>query len=57
MNTYIAFYKDKQIEVEEDSIYKAQLKAAEIFKEKKPYKVTIVLAAKEGKEITHLFLE
>lgn len=50
---YLAFYKKKKIEVEEETSYKAQLKAAVLFKAKKAYDVTVILVEKDGKEITH----
>lgn len=48
MNTYKAFYKGKQLEVEADTSYSAQKKAAEQFKAKKSYDVVVVLVAKNG---------
>ena len=53
-NGYICFYKGKQIEVYAKTSYEAQEKAAEIFKAKKSYQVSVHLAEKEGKEIIHL---
>lgn len=53
MNKYVAFYKGKQIEVEAETSYKAQQKAAEQFRARKSYDVTVVLAEKDGREITH----
>lgn len=53
MNKYLAFFKDKKIEVESDTSYHAQLKAAEIFKAKKSYLVTVVLCEKNGETVTH----
>ncbi len=53
-NGYIAFYKGKNIEVYADSSYAAQKKAALIFKAKKSYDVTVVLAEKDGKQVTHV---
>jgi hypothetical protein len=44
MFTYIAFYKGKQIEVKALRSYDAQLTAAKIFKAKKSYDVTVMLA-------------
>lgn len=54
MNGYIAFYKGKQIEVYAESSYAAQKKAAEQFKAKKSYEVTVMLAEKDGKQVTHI---
>lgn len=53
MNTYHAFYKGKKLELQADTSYAAQLKAAELFKAKKSYDVTIVLVAKEDKPVIH----
>ena len=53
MNGYIAIYKSKRIEVYADSSYEAQTKAAKIFKAKKAYEVTVVLAEKNGREVVH----
>jgi hypothetical protein len=48
MRTYIAFYKRQQITVTANSSYEAQQKAAAIFKAKKAYDVTVMLA-----DVTH----
>ncbi len=53
-NGYIAFYKQKQIEVYAPSSYAAQVKAAKLFKAKKSYQVTVVLAELDGKQVTHV---
>lgn len=53
-NGYIAFYKGKQVEVMADSSYQAQQKAAAHFKAKKSYDVTVMLAEKEGEQVTHV---
>ena len=42
--TYIAFYKERKITVEAASSYEAQIIAAQLFKSKKCYDVTVVLA-------------
>jgi hypothetical protein len=52
-NGYIAFYKGKRIEVYALTSYQAQIKAAEIFKAKKSYEVTVMLAEKNGEQVTH----
>lgn len=44
MRTYVAFYKNRQITVQAESQYQAQLKAAEQFKAKKSWEVAVVLA-------------
>jgi len=54
MNGYIAFYKDKKIEIYADNSYQAQLKAAKLFKAKKSYEVTVVLAELNGHQVTHM---
>ena len=46
MFTYIAFYKGKQITVNALRSFDAQEQAARIFKAKKSYEVTVMLAAK-----------
>jgi hypothetical protein len=53
MNTYIAYYKGKQIAVSAATSYEAQQKAALVFKARKSYDVTVVLAAKEGAPVVH----
>lgn len=53
MNGYIAFYKGKKIEVVADTSYQAQIKAAKIFKAKKTYEVTVMIAESNGKEVIH----
>ena len=56
LNGYKAFYKNKSIEVYAATSYKAQLKAAEQFKAKKSYQVTVVLCEKDGEQVTHRVL-
>jgi len=53
MNGYIAFYKGKKIEVHADTSYEAQQIAAKQFKAKKSYDVTVMLAEKNGEQVTH----
>ncbi len=53
MNGYIAFYRGKKIEVHAETSYKAQQLAAQQFKAKKSYEVTVVLAEKQGELVTH----
>lgn len=43
---YLCFYRGKKIAVQALRSYDAQLKAAQIFKAKKAYEVTVVLADK-----------
>jgi hypothetical protein len=57
MNGYIAFYKGKRIEVYANSSFEAQTKAAAIFKAKKSWEVSVVLAEKDGKEVVHIAVD
>lgn len=57
MNGYIAFYKGKQLEVYAPSSYEAQQKAAALFKARKSYEVTVMLAEKDGQQVTHTATE
>ena len=54
MNTYIAFYKGRKIEVEAETTYGAQKKAAESFNARKSYDVDVFLVEKDGLPVTHL---
>lgn len=54
MNGYKAFYKGKEIEVYADTSFQAQKKAAEIFKARKSYEVTVVLCERKGQQVTHI---
>lgn len=53
MNGYKAFYKGKSIEVYANTSYEAQTKAAEQFKARKAYEVTVILCEKNGEQVTH----
>lgn len=53
MYGYIAFYKGKRVEVFAESSYAAQQKAAQMFKARKSYDVTVMLAEKNGETVTH----
>jgi len=53
MNGYVAFYRAKRIEVYAETSLAAQQKAAELFKAKKAYEVTVVLAEKDGAAVVH----
>lgn len=53
MFTYIAFYRGKEIQVQALRSYDAQRIAAEKFKARKAYEVTVILAAKNGEQVTH----
>ncbi|MCK9593831.1 MAG: hypothetical protein M0Q91_17665 [Methanoregula sp.] len=54
MNGYICFYKGKKFEVYADSTYEAQKKCAVDNKIKKSYEITVVLAEKNGEQVTHI---
>jgi hypothetical protein len=43
MRTYKAFFRGRNVEVQAETSYAAQLKAAALFKAKKSYEVTVVL--------------
>lgn len=45
MFTYICFYKGKEIKIKALRSYDAQIEAARIFRARKPYEVTVMLAA------------
>jgi hypothetical protein len=53
MNGYVTFYKDKRHEVQAKSSWEAQQIAAKVFKAKKAYHVTVVLAEKDGEQVVH----
>ena len=53
LNGYIAFYRNKRAEVYAASTYEAQRKAAEVFRARKAYEVTVVLAEKDGRPVIH----
>ncbi len=53
MNGYKAFYKGKECEVMAETSYQAQLSAAQKFKAKKTYDVTVMLCEKDGEQVTH----
>jgi hypothetical protein len=52
-NTYVAFYKGKQIDVKADTTYAAQQTAAQHFKAKKSYDVAVVLGMLGDEEVVH----
>ncbi len=54
MNGYVCFYRGKRIEVQATTSYAAQTQAAAIFKAKKSYEVNVVLAEKNGEQVTHI---
>lgn len=53
MNGYKAFFRGRECEVYANSSYEAQQKAAQVFKAKKSYEVTVVLCEKQGEAVTH----
>lgn len=53
MNGYIAFYKGKRLEVHAETQMEARTKAVTHFKAKKAWDVTVVLAEKNGTQVTH----
>lgn len=53
-NGYVAFYKGKQMDVWGDTSLQARDKAAKAFKAKKAWDVTVVLAEKDGEQVTHV---
>lgn len=53
MNGYVCFFKGKEFEVMAETSYAAQKDAAVQFGTKKEYMVTVVLAEKNGKQVTH----
>jgi hypothetical protein len=52
---YVAFYQNKRHELYAESLYAAKLKAIEHFKppKSKQHMVSVILAEKNGKEVTH----
>ena len=57
MNGYLAFYKNKKMEVYAETSRAAQLKAAAAFKAKKEWEVTVVLCEKAGEQVTHMAVD
>lgn len=53
MNTYQTFYRQKKHEVQAHTSYEAQQIAAQHFKAKKSYDVTVVLVAKGNIPVSH----
>jgi len=50
---YIGFWRGQQKEVYATSSYTAQQELAKLFKAKKPYDVTVILAEKDGQPVVH----
>jgi len=53
MNGYKCFYRGKTCEVYADTSYQAQQLAAQQFKAKKQYEVSVFLCEKQGEQVTH----
>lgn len=53
LNGYIAMYKGKKKDVYAETSYKAQQKAAEFFKAKKAWEITVILCEVNEKEVIH----
>lgn len=51
---FVAFYRERRVEVWAATARDAQLKAAEIFKARHAYDVTVVLAERDGQQVTHV---
>lgn len=51
MNSYKAFYKNKTADIRAETSLSAQIKAANHFKAKKPWDVSVVLVRKHGGEM------
>lgn len=54
MNGYICLWKGKKFEVYAESTYEAQKKCASENKIKKTYEITVMLAEKNGEQVTHI---
>ena len=50
---YVAFYKGRRTEVRADTSREAQGLAANYFRAKRQYEVTVILAEKDGKTVVH----
>jgi IMP cyclohydrolase len=55
MNGYVAFYNNKRIEVHAETLYAAKQKAIVELKvpKKREHMVSVVLAEKDGEQVTH----
>lgn len=53
MNTYVCFYRDRKIEVQADTTFAAQKIAAEKFRARKSYEVSVHLVALDGAPYVH----
>lgn len=60
MNGYVCFWNGKRCEVEAETTFQAQQKAEPIFqkmagrKKVKRHDITVMLAEKQGEQVTHL---
>jgi len=56
MNGYLAFYNGKKIEIIAEDLYSAKQQAIKKLNvnRKKEYMVTVILAEKNGKTVTHI---
>ena len=59
MNSYVAFYKDRRVEVKATTSYGAQVEAQKVLKvkESQRHNITVVLAMKDDQQVTHLPLD
>ena len=59
VNGYIAYYDGQQTEIYADTSYDAQKKAIDFFNppESKKHTVTVMIAEKDGEQVTHTFTE
>jgi hypothetical protein len=57
MNGYVALYKGKRIEVYATTSLEAQSKAAEIFRARKAWEITVVLAERDGEPVVHVAVD
>ena len=53
-NEYVAFYKGRRTGVYANTPYEAQQKAATLLGARKAYEVTVVLAERDGQQVTHV---
>lgn len=54
MNGYVCFYKGNRYEVHADTLFEARAKLAKKLKVKKEYEITVMLAEKNGEQVTHI---
>jgi N-methylhydantoinase B/oxoprolinase/acetone carboxylase alpha subunit len=54
MNGYICYYKGKRFEIYADSTFEAQKKCAIDNNIKKRYEISVMLAEKNGVQVTHI---